>query len=200
MKKINTVVIIYFLIGLPLVVSSAFFKLGDTFFDMAGKGGFWGSLNSFIGATFGLWIISTFYLGFALISSAKFREELVARIIRLKQRDEREVFSAGTAAKKTFFMSVAAISFLFVVSLVHLQIENIPANQVKEDGHHHIIKMGFGFLPWTPAKYEPPIVDPNVVYNFQLPLTTTGTLLFLLVWQFGSFYWYSHKSLDGEVV
>jgi|GEM_PF-3301791 len=198
MKKINTVVIIYFFIGLPISLFAMFFHFSDLFFSMAGKGGFWGWLNGFVGVTFGLWILSIFYLVIALLFSTHFREELVARMMWLKQRDEREVISAGAAAKKTFFMTVALISFLLVVSLLHFQIAKIPDDQVKADGHHHILKMGLGLSIWNSPNSAQTPVDPNLTFDFQMPLSTTGILLLILVWELGTFRWYLKGALGTE--
>ena len=195
MKKINTAVIIYFLMGLPIMLVGVFFRFGDLFLKMvAGQSGFWGWLNSFIGITWGVWIVCTLYLGVALVFSSTFREQLVARMIRLKERDERETFSAGVAAKKTFLLSIAVISFLFIVSLMQFQIAKIPDDQVKVDGHHHILKIGMGFNAWNSPNAGPNPLDPNLTFNFQMPLSTTGILLLLLVWQLGSFHWYSRNT------
>lgn len=195
MKKLNTVVIIYFLIGLPMMILTLFIDSHSAFYQQ-GQAGLWSWLNPLLGNAIGVWLIVTFYLGAALIFSQKFREELISRIVHLKQRDEREVISAGAAAKRTFFMSIAIISFLLVISLLHIQIDKIPENLVKADGHRHTLKMGLGFNFWNSS--EGASTDPNQTFDFKLPLNTSGILLFLLVVELGSFRWYSKKSLQPE--
>ncbi|MCC6277359.1 MAG: hypothetical protein IT289_05540 [Oligoflexia bacterium] len=190
MKKINKFVIIYFLCALPIIAFMVFSEISEKLNEMAKTEGWADWVNSALGFSMGFWMLSAIYLGVALIGSSAFREELVRRLVRIKERDEREVAIAGAAAKKVFFSTIAIISFLLVLTLFQINVSRLPEGKII-NGKKHVLSLGLKFSPWDKEFKEPAPESERFGYRF--PLSTSAVLLGILLWQLGTFHWYSRK-------
>jgi hypothetical protein len=146
MKHFNKIAISYFLLIIPFLLISMAFDLGDKFYhDPALQ-----MLNAVVGMSLLLWLLITIYLSLSLIISTGFREALISKIIRLKERDEREVVQTGIISKKVFFATIAVVSFLFVLSSMQINVHKLP--KPNAEGKQHTLSAGLNLSFWS----EPP--------------------------------------------
>ncbi len=77
-------------------------------------------LNSFAEILLAFWLLTAFWMGIKLIFSARFREELFARIFKTGHQDEREAFVSAHSAHKAhlFTMAILCILLFFSVSML----------------------------------------------------------------------------------
>lgn len=149
----------------------------------------WG--NALSGLLFSMWILSCSYIGMALIFSKKYREQLLTRITGIKERDEREEIIVGRAARNTFLFNLGLLTFIFIISSFQINVSELPPKKMYEAKQHDLsLKIDFSLLKQQQEDSHQPLL---IAYS--LPFSLPGVLLFLLLFQIGSFYLYSHHHL-----
>ncbi len=193
MKKFNKIAIIYFLVFLPFLALGMAMDAGDAFFTNAKTDSMMSFLNGLVGLTFGLWIVSAIYLSLALVISEQFREQLLSKIIRIKERDERESVSVGIISKKVFLSSITITVLLLVLSLLQINLQKIPTEQ-QIDNKGHTISLGLKFSMW-----EEPVIkkESSPLYYYDFPFSAQGILILILIWNLLTFHFYS-RNLNTE--
>ena len=103
-----------------------------------------GLLNASSGFVFALWMVLALYLSVRLILSGPFRDQVMARITFIRERDEREALLTGKATRTTFLMTIALLIFLFVLSCFQVSVYRVPPDKAV-DGKTGMITLGLGF-------------------------------------------------------
>lgn len=172
-----------FLYGLPLVVVYAIFAYSVEWQTVGMDHGL-RILYDIGGLLLAVWMLISILISVRLVVSAQFREMALAKLTLIKERDERESFLTGRAAKETMLTSMAILILLFCLSCFQVSLQNIPPEQVV-DGKTRSLSLG--------VKLE--LFDNATTRNGNeslLPLSSSSLLLGLLVVQIAS-YNYSMK-------
>ena len=187
MKRSDFILSRTFLYGLPavicLAVYSAFYE--KTSLQAAGNGtaDFFHELT---GLVLGAWMLLTVYLAARLLISGTFREEMLARITFMKERDEREALLTGKATKTTFLMTLALLFFLLCLSCFQVSLYRLPPEKAI-NGKTGVLTLGTSF-----ALSRPPVPMKDVQHEYfsytALPISTTGIILILILWLI---FWYN---------
>jgi hypothetical protein len=147
------------------------------------------TLNSFAGLVFALWMALSLYLSARLMISGPFRDQVIARLTFIRERDEREAILTGKAARTTFLTSLAILIFLFCLSCFQVSIYRLPPERAV-DGKTGIVSLGLGFNLLEHSKQDRPreIIEKKNIFSYTgLPVSSTTVILMLIVWQIISY-------------
>jgi len=196
MKKLDSLLLKVFLYGLPVFVMLAvyahFFAAGAVERDAP----YTGFLNSgFFGVAVAMWLALSVYLSIRLLISGPFREQVIAKITVIKERDERETHLTGKAARATLLTTLALLVLLFCLNSIQVAVYRLPPEKAVE-GRTGILSMGVGFdLLKNDAAERPDAVARQYIFKYKgLPLSSSAIILILMAWQIAS-YNYSMKRL-----
>lgn len=144
MKKWDAVFLKCFLYGIPLLTAYAFFAYASDWQSAEHSDGYLRMIYDVGGMVLGLWMILSVSLSVRLIISGAFRETVLARLTLLKERDEREAFLTGIAAREAMLTSIAILIFLFCLSCFQVSLYQLPPEQAV-DGKTKAISIGMKF-------------------------------------------------------
>jgi hypothetical protein len=69
------------------------------------------------------WTLITFFLTIAMFFSKRLRNDVLAKLSGMKERDEREVQIVGKALKATYLSTMTILLFLLIISLFDIRVE-----------------------------------------------------------------------------
>lgn len=195
MKRLDSILLKFFLYGLPAVIVFAAFSYFYNLEVVNHANVYFNLLNSFAGLVFALWMSLSLYLSIRLIVSVPFRDQVLAKLTFIRERDEREAILTGKATRTTFLTSLAILIFLFCLSCFHVSIYRLPQKKAV-DGKTGIISLGLGFSFLEHSKQDKPeTIEKEDIFSYNgLPVSSTTVILMLIVWQIIS-YNYSMRRL-----
>ncbi len=154
------------------------------------NGGFWDIFGWFFIA----WVLDLLYIVTKMLFSKIFRDILMAKLAGIQERDEREVVVAGNAAKFAYLSTFALLLFMLVFSVTNLKVAKDPTRASENKG---TVTIGFGakLTDDTAIMYEKKDKD-NFSFSYNsLPLSKPFMLIFLMIWQIGSYHLIARKEL-----
>ncbi len=183
----------YFVFTSPLFISfivwaSLEFKGAANPADL--NGGFWDIFGWFFIA----WVLDLLFIVTKMLFSKNFRDILMAKLAGIKERDEREVVVAGNAAKFAYLSTFALLLFMLVFSVTNIKVWADPSKGPKNKG---MVTIGFGakLTDDTAIVYEKKAENNfSLSYN-SLPISKPFMLIFLMIWQIGSYHLIARKEL-----
>jgi hypothetical protein len=196
MKKFDSKLLKVFLYGLPGVVVFAAFSYSYSSGVVSHAYVYLRFLNSLAGLVFAIWMTLSLYLSVRLMVSGRFRDQVIARLTFIRERDEREAVLTGKATRTTFLTSLAVLIFLFCLSCFQVSIYRVPPEKAV-DGKTGIVSLGLGFNLLEHSKQDrskDAIEKKDIVSYTGLPVSSTTVILMLIVWQVIS-YNYSMRRL-----
>lgn len=119
------------------------------------------------------------------------QEFALKRLAGITERDEREEVFVGAAARRSFLATSGLLVFLLFLSCFTVSIAKIPPEQIV-DGRKSMLKIGFRLVGLEPRAVTPsastaPTGD-SVIFDHQdIPITKSGLILMVLVWQLTTF-------------
>jgi len=184
MKTFNKIILVCFLVSMPLLIVGGF--VGSLFYPIATKtfqvSGFWTGMLAVI---FSIWILCILYVGTALVVSRSFREQLLKKITGIKERDEREEFIVGKAARNAFLFNLGLLIFLFILYLIKIDaFMQVPSGKVSWH-------FALNFIPIELHNVSSDQTISGSISKFQI--TTSGIIAILIISQISSFYIYARR-------
>lgn len=128
-----------------------------------------------------LWFsVLILFLGL-LVAVPSVRENTLKRLANIKERDEREEYITGKAARSTYISSLSLIIFLLFFSLFSFKIYRLPQNKTIHQHHRADISIGFSlFNQSSPVKNTP---QDDVFFDSKnFSLSPSAIILILLSW------------------
>ena len=189
MKRLDSMLLKSFLYGLPAVIVFAAFSYSYSLGVINHANVYLNFLNSFAGLVFALWMTLSLYLSVRLMVSEPFRDQVLARLTFIRERDEREAILTGKATRTTFLTSLAILIFLFCLSCIQVSIYRLPPERAV-DGKTGIISLGLGFNLLDHSKQDRPrdTIEKKDIFSYTgLPVSSTTVILMLIVWQIISY-------------
>lgn len=196
MKRFDLILLKIFLYGLPVVIVLAVFGYCYSQGIVDRANGIVSLMNSVTGLLFAAWMAITLYLSFRLTISESLRDQVIAKITFMRERDEREAILTGKATKTTFLITLAILILLFSLSCIQVSIYRVPQDQAV-DGKTGMISLGLGFNLFEHEKQDQAskeIQRENIFLYKGLPVSSEAILLMLIVLQIIS-YNYSMRRL-----
>lgn len=196
MKRLDSILLKFFLYGLPAVIVFAGFSYFYSLGVVNHANVYLNLLNSCAGFVLALWMTFSLYMSVRLMVSGPFRDQVLAKLTFLRERDEREAILTGKATRTTFLTSLAILIFLFCLSCFQVSIYRLPPERAV-DGKTGIISLGLGFNFLEHSKQDKPrkIIEKKDIFSYAgLPVSSTTVILMLIIWQIIS-YNYSMRRL-----
>ena len=196
MKRSDSMLLKVFLCGLPVVAVLAVFSYFYSEGIVKHDADYVRFLNSFAGLVFAVWMMLSIYLSLRLIVSGPFRDQVIAKITFMRERDEREAILTGKATKAAFLTSLAFLILLFCLSCFQVSIYRVPLEKAV-DGKTGIVSLGLGFNFLEHGKQDRPedTIQRKDIFSYRgLPVSSATIILVLIVWQIIS-YNYSMRRL-----
>jgi hypothetical protein len=196
MKRFDSMLLKVFLYGLPAVVVFAAFSYSYSLGVVNHAYVYLRLLNGLAGLVIAVWMTLSLYLSVRLMVSGPFRDQVIAKLTFIRERDEREAILTGKATRTTFLTSLAILIFLFCLSCFQVSIYRVPPERAV-DGKTGIVSLGLGFSLLEHSKQDTPkdtIEKKNIFSYTGLPVSNTAVILMLIGWQIIS-YNYSMRRL-----
>ncbi|HPR49444.1 MAG TPA: hypothetical protein PK341_15795 [Spirochaetota bacterium] len=141
------------------------------------------------------WFVMLIYILFVLLLSPAFRNKLLLKLARIKDRDEREGYIIGQSSRFTFFSTLAVLVFFLFFSTVNITINKLPEGRAV-DGKKHELSIGLSYQVFDNDKIKLP--ENDILFSTQsLPFTKQNILILLIICHLGTFY-YSSKKMKVE--
>jgi len=122
----------------------------------------------------------------AMVFSPTIRESTLKRLANLNERDEREQFIVGKAARATYISTLGVMILLLFLSLFTVNVTRAPEDQAI-NGKRGTLTIGLNFQFFDTAKVE---TAPNGEVLFEsndLPLSKAALVLTIMLWQLAAF-------------
>ncbi|MDD2901429.1 MAG: hypothetical protein PHU44_03250 [Syntrophales bacterium] len=200
MKRWDSILLKVFLYGLPAVIILAIFSYSYGLGKHSQISDKLTLLNGFVGLTLALWMLLLIYLNIRLMFSGSFRNKVLARITFIKEADEREVMLTGKATKTTFLTSLAILIFLFFLSCFQVSFYRVPPEKAI-DGKTRVVSLNFGFNLLKASRKGNPdeTMQKTDIFSYtRLPLSSTGVILLLILWQIISYNFSMQRLIKDE--
>ncbi|MBP8081914.1 MAG: hypothetical protein KAZ87_01800 [Spirochaetes bacterium] len=137
-----------------------------------------------------LWFALLTYFVIALVISSELRNELLKKILRIKERDERESYIVGNAARFTFFSTLAVLICLLFFSIIDIRLNRIPEEK-QIDGKQHEISLSLHSELFD-KKTESD--DKSIISIKAIPFSKEMILIFLIAFHSASFFFYIKRN------
>ncbi|HPQ44914.1 MAG TPA: hypothetical protein PKZ42_11890 [Syntrophales bacterium] len=196
MKKFDSTLLKIFLYGLPLFVVLAVFAYCYSEGIVDRDADYARLLNNFAGLIITVWMTLALYLSVRLMVSGQLRDQVIAKITFMRERDEREALLTGKATKATFLTSLAILIFLFSLSCFQVSVYRVPPDKAV-DGKTGMVSLGMGFslLESDKQKQRTENIQKEYIFDYRgLPISSETIILLLIIWHIG-FYNYSMRKL-----
>lgn len=170
----------------PAIVNAATLAQKDMIYQNY-SGGIWDYAGIIMMVWFALAIITIS----RLLLSPVYREELLAKLGMIKERDEREVEITGFASKFSMIASIALLLCLLFFNSMSFGLKKYNDHVMGSDGKpkNGTLSLGFGFRMFDSKAIEYVNNDSQKEINYkELPLSKTGIVLLLISWQVGMYY------------
>ena len=187
MKRVDAMLLKVFLFGLPALAVCGIFAWLYVTGAINHDAGYAKLLNNLSGLVFAAWITMAIYLSIRLMLYEPFREQVLARITFLRERDERETLLTGKATKAIFLTSLSILIFLFCLSCIHVSIYRVPPEYAVE-GKTGYLSLGLAFSVVQDTAQDrtvsPSPIPKDYLFNYQgLPISGQAIILALILWQ-----------------
>ncbi len=190
MKRINRMLSRYVVYASPIVLAMFLWGLFQGQSQVLHEGGAvylaWELLSWHLIA----WFVVLIYLLFALLFSTSFRDEVLAKIVRVRERDERESQIAGRSGRFTFFATLALLVFLFFFLTVEITVRKLPPDRAV-DGKQRELSIGLSFEVLDRAAAPP---DEGIIFSTKsVPVSKQSMLMLIIAWHVGTFLYLSRR-------
>lgn len=133
-----------------------------------------------------IWFIVLILFLIMLVIVPEAREKTLKRLANIKERDEREQLITGKAARTAYISTLSLLIFLLFASVFSVNIYRAPESE-KVNGKTGTAKIGLNFEMFDRPKVETNHENQVIFENKDIPLSKTGILLVLIVWQLAMF-------------
>ena len=144
-----------------------------------------------------LWFAFLVIFLISLVAISSVREKTLRRLANLHERDEREQYITGKAARAAYISTLSFLILFLFLSMVSLRISDIPKNQVV-NGHHKQVNIGihFSFLDKHTDDMINQTPEEKIFFDSDtIKPSTSAILLFLFCWQLLIFNLTARKEL-----
>jgi hypothetical protein len=185
MKRFDSTLLKAFLYGLPAVVIFAAFAYCYSVGVVNNSQVYLRLLNTLAGIIIAAWMVLSLYLSVRLMVSGPFRDQVLAKLTFIRERDEREAILTGKATRTTFLTSLAILIFLFCLSCFQVSIYRVPPERAIH-GKTGMVSLGLGFSLLEHPKQDMArdTLERKDIFSYTgLPISSTTVILLLILWQ-----------------
>ncbi len=189
MNKFNRIISKYLLFSFPAVIGIV---LWGNLQSQAAIEGFLPAviLREILSLNIILWFIMLTYFVIALVISSELRNAFIKKVLRIKERDERESFIVGNAARFTFFSTLAVLICLLFFSVIDVRFNKLPEER-RIDGKKHEISLSLHSNLFEKKN------ESNSESSFSIkaiPFSKETILMFLIIFHSASFFFHTKRN------
>lgn len=145
-----------------------------------------GLIHEFLSWNLMLWFaVLTFFL-VLIVVVPKAREHTLRRLANVKERDEREEFITGKAARVTYIATLSLMIFLFFCSVFSVSLVKFPENKTI-NGKHYALNFSLGYGIFEDSNMKKSEEKNRVFDSKYYSLSTPTVILILIFWQLITF-------------
>lgn len=134
-----------------------------------------------------LWFAVLVLFLILLIALPEAREITLKRLANLKERDEREQYITGKASRTAYISTLSVLVFFLFFSIFSLNIYRLPESEAI-NGKAGTVAIGLQFNLLDKPHVETNQATGQVIFESkEIPLSKTGILLVLILWQLAAF-------------
>lgn len=186
MNKVFRCIQYYLIIGFPFVIACMIWHALQPTINTESNW-LWDLLGFNIIAWFSILIV--FLISLVLVPSI--REKTLTRLANLNERDEREQYITGKAARSTYISTLSLIIALLFFSLFSFKLVKFPTGQ-EINGHGMQASINIGLQLFNQSQITSTNTSPtqeNVLIDTkEISLSASSVLLILLGWQLLAFH------------
>lgn len=176
----------YLLFALPFVIA---FMVWDTIRpenDLANSTAIIQTLRHLLILNMILWFAVLILFLVSLVAIPSIREKTLKRLANIKERDEREQYITGKAARSTYISMLSLMLFLLFFSIFSVNLSRLPENQAPP--HHRLnLSIGLGFSLLNKSETEKIPGEKLIFGTKNISLSNSTIILILLCWQLLTF-------------
>ncbi len=190
MNKIDKFLIKYVLYALPLNIVVMLWGAIDDPDKLSLSEGLTRVVWDTLGFIFMFWMLISLYLSLKTVFSNQFRDKLLSKFTRVKERDEREVEISQNAARFSYFSTLAILLLFLFLSIFTVTIGRYPDKEMSKDKNGYV-SIGMQFEAYNLDKISNSSKDNKgmTIVNYSgLPITHSALLLFIILWQVCSYH------------
>lgn len=132
-----------------------------------------------------LWFATLIVFLFILVVAPNVREKTLRRLANLQERDEREQYITGKAARTAYISTLSLMIFFLFFSIFSLRVFTTPKTATTKHQASVSIGLHFGVLDKTPVETR---TEGKILFESNdIPLSKSAIILILLSWQLLSF-------------
>ena len=161
----------YLLLGFPFVACAMIWQTFQSPNEITSGG--LTTLWTALGFNLMFWFVTLILFLIILVVAPSVREKTLTRLANINERDEREQYITGRAARATYISTLSLMILLFFLSMFSVKVSQIPHKKLMVS-----VGLHFGLLANTPVENnskEEVLFETN---NIQL--SSSATLLILL--------------------
>jgi len=179
MNKLFRIVRYYLLFGFPFVIAFIFFAYLNNHDSHVWQS----TLRSILSVNLMLWISFLFIFLVMLVFMPMAREKTLRHLANLKERDEREQYITGKAARVSYIASLSLMILLFFISIVDVQYRPIIENQGIPNKPQRAVEISVGFRLFDPVFTSNQVKSQSGFTTENSKLSTSAVILILMCWQ-----------------
>ena len=192
MNKLIRFIQLYLLIGLPFVIACMIWSNARTENEVLQSAGFFAKASwEILSWNLMLWfaVLIIFLVILVVVPSA--RENTLRYLANLKERDEREEYITGKAARAAYISTLSLIIFFLFFSVFSLSVFFMPKDQLHKKRITVAIHVGINLLEGT----KPEIIPQGEVLfaTKNIMPSSSSILIILLAWQLLIFNYTARK-------
>ncbi len=189
MNKFNRIISKYLLFSFPAVIGIV---LWGNLQSQAAIEGFLPAviLREILSLNIILWFTMLTYFVIALVISSELRNAFIKKVLRIKERDERESYITANAARFTFFSTLAVMICLLFFSIIDVSLTKVPEEK-QINGKKHEISLSLHSNLFEKKN------ESNSESSFSIkaiPFSKETILMFLIIFHSASFFFHTKRN------
>ncbi|MEO8402415.1 MAG: hypothetical protein ABI597_11600 [Gammaproteobacteria bacterium] len=186
MNRIIRLIQNYLIIGLPFVIICMVWStLQPESGNLQNASYITQKIWAALGINIMLWFSTLIVYLFILVIAPKVREKTLRRLANLQERDEREQYITGKAARTAYISTMSLMIFFLFFSIFSLRVMETPKSATNKHKMSVSIGLQFSLLDETPVETSPE--GKTLFVSKDIPLSKSAIILILLSWQLLSF-------------
>ena len=133
----------------------------------------------FLATAFAIWLLSLLFVIVATFVSSQYKETIIHDVVLHQDRDERETFISGQAAKKSILITLVASLLILICTTGQYNKAETTGKSSITIGHFQLTDNS---MSTTQAE------DSSTIIHYQLPMSKMSLVLLLILIQLTSFH------------
>ena len=147
-------------------------------------------------AQFIIWTVISLLFSISMFFSRNNRESFLKKLSGIKERDEREIQAVGKALRASYLSTMTILIFILFMSLFWIQYYKKSPDNLEPGEYPRALSYGAGFTFLESEAIFTHWKGYDVfLYYRKFPVSTSGVILILIVWQIVSFRIVSRRAL-----